>query len=109
MKLDTDKLGTEIAAAIKGVFSDEWPEIREYAQAEANKLAQTLAMIEALKAAGKINEQQAELHLQIQKNAMRSVLLTLEGLGMLAVENAINAALLVVKDTVNTALGFRLI
>jgi hypothetical protein len=37
------------------------------------------------------------------------VLLTVEGLGLLAVEQAINAALRVVKDTVNTALGFVLV
>jgi hypothetical protein len=37
------------------------------------------------------------------------VLLTLEGLGLLAVEAAINAALKVVSDTVNSAIGFALL
>jgi hypothetical protein len=36
------------------------------------------------------------------------VLLTIEGLGIIAVEQAINAALDVLKDTVNSALDFRL-
>ena len=53
--------------------------------------------------------QQAELHLQIQKNAMRSVLLTVEGLGLLAAEQAINQALALVKDQVNAAVGFALL
>jgi hypothetical protein len=37
------------------------------------------------------------------------MLLTLEGLGVLAVEAAINAALSVVKETVNGALDFALL
>ena len=40
---------------------------------------------------------------------MQTVLLTIEGLGIVAVQNAINAALSVVKDTVNTAIGFTLL
>jgi hypothetical protein len=37
------------------------------------------------------------------------VILTVEGLGLLAVENAINAALGSIKDTLNAALGVALL
>jgi hypothetical protein len=60
-------------------------------------------------AAGRINSQQADLLLDMQKLASRNVLLTMEGLGLLAAEAAINAALDVVKKAVNTALGITLI
>jgi hypothetical protein len=109
MTLNASQLGKDILTAIKGIFTEKWPEIREYGEAESKKLAQALVMIEALKISGKINEEQAALHLAIQKNASRMVLLTIEGLGVLAVEAALNAGLNVVKDTVNTALGFTLI
>lgn len=109
MSLNASQLGRDMLTAFKGVLSDKWPDIKEYGEAESKKLAQTLVMIEALKLAGKINEEQAALHLGIQKNATRMVLLTLEGLGILMAEAAINAALNVVKDTVNTALGFVLL
>lgn len=109
MSLKASQLGKDILAAFKGVFTEKWPDIKEYGEAEANKLAQTLVMIEALKISGKINEEQAMLHIEIQKNATRTVLLTLEGLGILAVEAAINAALNVVKEAVNTAVGFVLL
>ena len=82
---------------------------KEYAEAEAKKLAESLVMIEKLVLTGKINEEQAKLHFQIQRNATRMVLLTIEGLGIIAVEQAINAALDVLKDTVNTALDFTLL
>lgn len=109
MSLNASQLGKDILAAFKGTLSNKWPDIKEYGETEAKKLAQSLVMIESLKNSGKINEEQAALHLEIQKNATRTVLLTLEGLGILAVEAAINAALNVVKDAVNTAVGFALI
>jgi len=109
MALNASQLGKDILAALKGTLTEKWPEIKEYAEAEAKKLAQALVMIEALKVTGRINEEQAALHLEIQKNASRTVLLTIEGLGVLSVEAALNAALNVVKDAVNTALGFALL
>lgn len=109
MKLDTGELSQAILAAFQGSLREQWPEIRAYGESEAKKLAQTLVMIEALQASGKITPAQAALHLEIQKNACRSVLLTLEGLGLLAVEAALDAALGVIRETVNGALGFALL
>jgi hypothetical protein len=45
----------------------------------------------------------------MQKRATRTVLMTAEGLGALAVEKAINAALDVVRPVVNRVLGFALV
>lgn len=109
MSLNAAQLGKDILTAFKGALTEKWPDIKEYGEAEAKKLAQTFVMIEALKVSGKINEVQATLHVEIQKNSTRTVLLTLEGLGILAVEAAINAAQNIVKDTVNTAVGFALL
>lgn len=109
MSLDVTQLGKDILAAFNGALIDKWPEISEYGEAEAKKLAQTLVMIETLKISGKITKEQAALHLDIQKNATRMVLMTIEGLGILAAEAAITAALNEVKESVNTALGFSLL
>ncbi len=109
MSINAAELAGNMLSAMRGVLSEKWPEIKEYAESEAKKLAQSLVMIEALKVANKIDADEATLHLSIQKNASRTVLLTIKGLGILAVEEALNAALDVVKDMVNTALGFTLI
>jgi hypothetical protein len=45
----------------------------------------------------------------MQKNSALAVMLTVEGLGLLTVESAINAALGAVRDSVNTAVGFALL
>ena len=72
-------------------------------------LGEAIAFIEAQRALNAMSEDRARMHLEMQKNTASSVLLTLEGLSALAVEVAINAALDVVRGTVNTAVGFVLI
>jgi hypothetical protein len=76
---------------------------------EFTKIAQTLVAIGEQVVSGQINEQQARLLLAMQTSASRNVFLTLQGLALLAVEEAINAALNVVRSAVNTAFGFALI
>lgn len=98
-----------MASVFTKTLREKTPDIKNYAESESQKLAQSLVMIEQLAATGKIDEYEAKLHLDIQKNATRMVFLTIEGLGVLAVEQAINAALAAVKDAVNTALGFALL
>jgi hypothetical protein len=109
MALDVNAIAQAMGKALFDSLKTSVPDIKEYATQEAKKFAQSLAMIEALKVAGKITEQEAQLHLDIQKNASRMVLLTVKGLGAVAVESALNAALGVVKQAVNTAVGFALV
>ncbi len=109
MSLDVGELASGMIGAFKGELSDKWPDVKEYAETEAKKLAENFAMIERMKLSGEINAEQARLHHDIQKNATRAVLLAVEGLGLIAVEQAINAAMNVLKDTVNGALDFALL
>ena len=109
MAIDVSKLAENMFGAARGVFAKKWPEVEEYAKMEFKKIAESIAAIERMKLTGMITEEQARLHLDIQKNATRNVFLALEGLGILIVEQAINAALGIVKDTVNSALGWTII
>ncbi|WP_462159504.1 hypothetical protein [Pseudoalteromonas sp. GB56] len=109
MSINAAELAGDMLGAMRGVLSDKWPNIREYGEAEAHKLAQSLSKIQALIIAGEIDEEEASLHFAIQKNTSETVLITLTGLSALAIEQALNAAFDVIKDAVNTALGFTLI
>jgi len=109
MAIDISHLLPEMLDATKKVIGDKWPDAKDYAASEFKKIGESIAMIEALKLQGKITEEQARLHLEIQKNASKTVLLTVEGLGLLMAEQAINAALGVLKGFVNGVLGFGLI
>lgn len=109
MGLDIGRLGTDMGAAFLNSLTGKAPDIEAYAKSEGVKMAQCLATIIALYSVDTISEEEAKLQLDIQKQAARSILLTIAGLGALAVEAAINAALAVVKDAVNSELGFVLI
>jgi len=109
MALNTNELLEQMTKALKDNLSEHWPAIRDLATSEVKKLAQNMADIEAMKIAGTISEEQARLQLNIQKNSLKTVLLTEKGLGLLAVEAAINAALGVVSAAVNKAIGWSIL
>ncbi|GAB3661689.1 hypothetical protein GCM10028791_36380 [Echinicola sediminis] len=107
--INTEEIFEKMLGAAKGVLDKHWDEAKPFAENELRNLANNLKLIGELRFQGKINEEQAKHYLEIQKSSVRIVLLTIEGLGILAVEAAINAAMDVVRDTVNTALGWTLL
>lgn len=109
MALRASTLVKKMLAAAKGEVAEKWPEVKVYAETEAKKLAQTLVMIEKLKVSGRITKKQAEILLDMQKQTSRVVLLTIEGLSLLAAEAAVNAAIKSIRDAVNDTIGWKLI
>jgi hypothetical protein len=107
--LDMKQLAAVMDAAALEVLRDKWPSVRTYAEGEFAKLAQTVLTIQKGVAGGEINQQQAALLMEMQKNAARAVMLSVEGMGLLAAEAAINAALGAVRAAVNAGLGFALL
>jgi hypothetical protein len=109
MAVNVDTLATSILTAMKGVLDERWPDIKDYAGGESQKLAHSLVQIATLRATGQITEGECSVMLEMQKNATRTVLLAVEGMGLIMVEMAINAALAAVKGVVNDAIGFALL
>tara|TARA_R100000306_G_scaffold12158_2_gene14267 strand:- start:418 stop:750 length:333 start_codon:yes stop_codon:yes gene_type:complete len=107
--IDVPEVFQKMLTAAKGVVEANWDDVKPYAEQEFKNLSENLQLIIRLRAENKITEEQARLYLDIHKSTVKIVLLTIEGLRILTVEEAINAALKVVKDTVNTAIGFVLI
>ena len=109
MSLDAEALGSKMLAAALPILKKNAVDAESFASVEFKKIAQTIVSIEEMLAAGQINQQQAQLLLDMQKSASRSVLLALKGLALLTAEEAINAALDIVKGVVNAAVKFPLI
>jgi hypothetical protein len=109
MALDIVSLVQPMLDAAKPMLVKSWGEAKDYAQSEARKMGETLASIEQLSAKGQITKDQAEALLDMQRHAMQAVLLTIEGIGLIAAQNAINAALGAIAPVVNKALGWPLL
>lgn len=108
-EINVQQVLEQMLDAARGVIHNHWNEVKPFAEQEFKALAENLQLIGKLKLDGRINEEQAKLYIEIQKSSVRIVLLTVEGLGILAVEEAINAALNVVKTTVNTTIGWAIL
>ena len=109
MPLNILNLVKEMITAAKPALQTYWKDVKPYAEKESRSFVQNLAMIEKLKLQGEITKDEALIHIQIQKNSFRTVLLAIKGLGILTAENAINAAIGAIKNTVNTAIGWTLL
>jgi len=107
--LDLDDLFNKMVGAAKSSLTAQWPAISALATSSLKTLAQNFVDVEAMLAAGTITQAQASLMIAMQKNSLQTVLLSEEGLGLIATQDAINAVIGVVKDSVNTALGFTLL
>ncbi|MGH1362768.1 MAG: hypothetical protein ACRBF0_04370 [Calditrichia bacterium] len=107
--MNTTEILKQMTGAAKVSFGDKWPEIKSYAESELKKLAETMSMIQKLSMSDSITPKQAKLLLEIQKNTARTVMLTMEGLGILTVEKALDNAFAVVKAPINTLLGWKLL
>ena len=109
MSLDTSALVKDMLAAAKDNLGKFWKQAKPFAENETLNMANKLLLIEKLKLQGKITKEEALLHIEIQKSAFRTVLLSIKGLGLIAVEGTINAALGAIAKVVNKALGWGLL
>lgn len=109
MAINISSIAKDMLNAAKPILQNYWKEVKPYVEKESKAFAQNLAMIAKLKLEGKITREEALLHIEIQKNSYRTVLLAIQGLGLIAVENALNAAIGVIATTVNKAIGWNLL
>jgi hypothetical protein len=109
MALDVESLAESMFTAAKGPLEADWKMVEPYAQTQLRNIAEQIVDIEAQLAAGTIGKQEASLLLDMQKNASRTALLTVEGVGLLAAQDAINAAMGAIRGVVNGALKFPLL
>ncbi len=108
-KINLSKILIDMLNAAKDELGNKWPIAKDYAETEFKKIGEQILLIEKRKLTGEITEEEAKLLLRMQANASKAVLLTIEGIGLLAAEAAINAVLKVIKDTVNAAIGMAVV
>ena len=101
--IDLDALVKDMGKAALPFLRAGAARARDYGRAEAEKMARTAVLLAKGIAAGKIDADEAQLVLDVQKNASRTILLTIKGLGIVAVEKAINAALDVLRKGIEQA------
>jgi hypothetical protein len=107
--LSVSDLMNDMLGAVKASLGKDFSKAKDFAKPEFQRLARSLVDIAKLVAEKKVNQQQARSLLAIHRNTTQTVLLTIEGLGVIAVENALNAAFDVIRTTVNRVVKFALV
>lgn len=108
-KIDFPGLINNMLSASKQVLKKEWKNVAPITELQVKNIIHNIEQIAELKLKGKINEQQAKIHLTIQKESFKTILLSFEGIGIITAEKAINAALSVARNTINKAIGWKLL
>ena len=104
--IDITTLASQMLTAVKPSLQQHWNDVRPFAETEMQKLAATALQIELGQRDGSLTKAQAEILLKMQANATSAVLTAVQTVGMIAAQDAINAAIGVLTAAVNTAVGF---
>lgn len=109
MSLDTTALSRSMIDAARNAVAEQWPALRSIAEVELRTLAHSLAEVTALHEAGEIPRSHAQQLVRMHQTSAASVLATIEGIGLLSANRAVDAASSVAAIVINRIAGFRLV
>ncbi len=109
MSLNAEQLGKDILAAMEPVLRAHWGKAAPYATAEAEKLAICAVQIESGYKSGELTADEAKILREMQASASRATLTTIETIGLITAQDAINAALKVLTTAINKAIGIAIL
>ncbi|MGD0233774.1 MAG: hypothetical protein ABSC55_04465 [Syntrophorhabdales bacterium] len=103
--LDIDKVVSAMIQASTAALAKGGNQAIQYATHEYAQFILDIEHVQTMAEQGTITAEVAQALVDQHKLSMQAVLLTAEGLGVIAVQNAINAALKVLNGALMTALG----
>ncbi|HME42376.1 MAG TPA: hypothetical protein VKF36_04755 [Syntrophorhabdales bacterium] len=103
--LDVGKVVGDMVQASAGVLAKGGSQATQYASHEYAQFIMDIEQVQTMAEQGTITEEVAQALVNQHKLSMQAVLITVEGLGVIAVQNAINAALNVLNSALTAALG----
>jgi len=109
MSINIEKLAADLIDAAKKSLGTSFTSARTVAEPQLKALAALSGTIAQQVLEGELSEAEAEALLRIHINTTRIILLTVEGLGLLAVEAAVNSVIAVIRDTANSVVGFPMV
>jgi hypothetical protein len=107
--VDITTLGTSMIDAARAALGNRVPALQAAAEMELRRLAGALADIGTLLAQGDIDPERAKSLANIHRLSMRSVLRSVEGLGVLAADQTLQAVTGVAASVLNRIVGFKLL
>lgn len=91
--------------AAKTIAGKSWNQLKPYAEHEFEQFAENIAFLAKLKLSGQVSEAEFNIRVGIQKTALKNVMLTIEGIGLIMAQDIVNAVIGIVFSAVGTAAG----
>ncbi|WP_026897427.1 hypothetical protein [Daejeonella oryzae] len=106
--LDFKQVLKESVSVSKDILKKSWKNLEPYAEHEFRQFAENAEFLATLKLLGQIDEEELKARIEIQRLSLKNVLLTIEGIGLVAAQNVVNAVFSIVQKAIETALNISL-
>ena len=103
-KIDYKQVVADCLAAAKTELGKSWKSFKPYAEHEFRQFAENAEFLAQLKLAGTIDNEELKARLEIQRLALKNVMLTMKGIGLITAQNTVNAVLKIVGKAVSKVL-----
>ena len=92
-------------SAAKEELGKSWKAFKPYAEHEFRQFAENVEFLANLTANGQIGEGELKARLEIQRLALKNVLLTIKGIGLVTAQNTVNAVIKIVTTAISKTLN----
>lgn len=103
--IDWSTLATSMGLASAHVLEKDWPVVAAYAVQEYASYVEDMAVVARAHEAGTLTDDEATYLVNVGNDSLRAVMLACEGIALLSLEQAINAAINVAMQTIGKAAG----
>lgn len=106
--LDYNQILSDCMGVAKTELGKKWKSVKPYAEHEFKQFAENAEFLAKLKLANEISDEELKTRLHIQRIALNTVLIAIEGVSLVAAQNVINAVTGVVFSAITTSLNVAL-
>ena len=109
MDIDLDKLGKDLTTALSAVAGTHWSAIKHLSKEDLEFIKATTTALAADVTAGRVTQEQAEMEAEDLRVAIEGMRDVLEIEGKVLAQDLVNAAMKVVSEALNKAIGIALL
>jgi hypothetical protein len=102
--IDYNQIVSDCVSSAKQIAGNTWNSLKPYAEHEFRQFAENAEFLAKLRATNNISEEEFKSRIDIQRLSLRNVLLTVEGIGLVAAQNIVNAVLSIVFTAIKSVI-----
>ncbi|MEP7262996.1 MAG: hypothetical protein ABI772_00785 [Bacteroidota bacterium] len=107
-EINTNQIVNDSIIVVKTILGSRWESFKPFAEHELRQFSENAEFLAKLKLAGEINDDEFKARLDIQRMAFKTVMLGIEGIGIVTAQEAINKVIDIVAKAVKTAINISL-